>query len=133
MASRGSEVLEELAKTVGEAVAFYDRLQPDGRDLSTSERVEAQTQLESCTVALRRIHPDRDLLQLFADEGRRVGRDRDARPSVSVAGIVQRNLTLVLSTSPDRRAQAVTAEELSKFVPPIYDFWRHVNENVEDR
>ncbi len=86
----------------------------------------AREQLEAVTVCLRSIHPDRDIIDFFAEEGRRVGQDSDMRPTISVLRMMQRSLALALSDDQANRAHAMPIEELREFVIPVLRFWRNL-------
>ena len=124
VAERGLEIAEKLARTVGKAAGFYAELAPDGRELAPREAAAVREQLTAVTICLRRIHPDRDIVEFFAEEGRRLGRDSDLRPTISVLRMMQRSFGLALSDDPVRRGQAMRVEELRKFMIPVHRFWR---------
>lgn len=126
IAERGREIAEQLARTVGSTAGFYSELAPDGRELAPGEAEAAREQLEVATVCLRSIHSDRDIIDFFAEEGRRVGRDSDMRPTISVLRMMQRSLALALSDDPAHRAYVMPIEELREFVIPVHRFWRNV-------
>jgi hypothetical protein len=126
IADRGREIAEQLAITVGRTAGLYAELVPDGRELTPREAAAAREQLEAVAICLRDIHHDRDIIDRFAEEGRRIGRDADMRPTISVLRMMQRSLALALSEDPARRAHVMPIDELRKFVVPVHRFWRDI-------
>jgi len=123
IAIRAREVGDQIARALGKAAGFYADLEPDGRELTPNEAAAVREHLEAVTICLRSIQPDRDIIDFTAAEGRRLGRDSDLRPTISVLRMMQRGLGLALSEDPARRASAMPVEELREFVIPVQRFW----------
>ncbi len=107
------------------AVDDPERIAPGSRAAAA-----AREQLEAAAVCLRSIRSDRDIIDFIAEEGRRIGRDSDLRPTISVSRMMQRLLVLVLSEDATHRAPAMPIEELRRFVIPVHLFWRDLQTDL---
>jgi hypothetical protein len=107
-----------LILVTGDTFRFYEDLAPDGHELSSEERGQVTERLELATLCLRELNVDSDLLSNLAGQGK-----LDFRPAVAVLRMMQRNLVLVLSNNPERRAQAISGPELIPYVRSAYDFF----------
>jgi hypothetical protein len=102
--ARIHELAEALVADITEAVDYYQRLAPDGRELTNREQEAVRALLESGAVRLRIVDAEHDL---FADTEANV-----VRLYAELHHALHRSMILTLSPDPERRKLAMPAQEL---------------------
>jgi hypothetical protein len=95
---------EALVADITEAVAYYQHIALDGRELTVQEQEVVRGLLESGAVRLRMVDAERDL---FVDAEASV-----VRLYAELHHALHRSMILTLSPDPERRKRAMSAQEL---------------------